>query len=319
MQKIKALIGKIGPTDSAVLIRGETGTGKELVAKAIHNSSPRRSRRFIPINCASIPETLIESELFGYERGAFTGATQTKLGLIELANGGTLFLDEIGDLPMHLQAKLLRVLQEREIQRVGGVRFIPIDVRLIAATNQDLQLAMEKGAFRQDLFYRLNVINILLPPLRDRGDDVKLLINYFLDQYGQKMKKKNLKIELEAMEAMENYRWQGNVRELENIIERIVVLLEGDKISVEDLPSDILQDSDGAASARPRQKGDVYDKANIDYREARQQFETDYIADLLQKTHGNVTEAARLSGISRRNLYEKVEKYGIDINTFKEK
>jgi DNA-binding NtrC family response regulator len=316
MVKIKALIEKIAPTDSAVLIRGETGTGKELVAKAIHRASPRRSRRFVPINCASIPDTLIESELFGYERGAFTGAAQTKIGLIELAHGGTLFLDEIGDLPLHLQAKILRVLQEHEIQRLGGVRLIPVDIRLIAATNQDLQAAMESGAFRRDLFYRLNVINIFLPPLRERADDIYSLIEHFLNRYGQKMRKPHLRIQPDAVRALRDYPWPGNVRELENIIERIVVLLEGDEIRVEDIPSDILVPSEiGEEMALPSARDLSSSKA--DYRAARQQFETEYIIELLRKTRGNVAEAARLSGISRRNLYEKIERCGIDINSLK--
>jgi DNA-binding NtrC family response regulator len=316
MVKIKALIEKIAPTDSAVLIRGETGTGKELVAKAIHGASPRRTRRFVPINCASIPETLIESELFGYERGAFTGAAQTKIGLIELAHGGTLFLDEIGDLPLHLQAKLLRVLQEHEIQRLGGVRLIPVDIRLIAATNQDLQAAMESGAFRHDLFYRLNVINIQLPPLRDRGDDVYLLIKHFLNRYGQKMHKPFLRIQPDAVHALKDYAWPGNVRELENIIERTVVLLEGEEIRAEDIPSDILIGAESEELAGAEKSGAAA-HSKVDYRAARQKFETEYIIELLRATRGNVAEAARLSGISRRNLYEKIERYGIDMNALK--
>jgi two-component system NtrC family response regulator len=315
MQTIKALIAKIAPTESAVLIRGASGTGKELVAKAIHNASHRRLKRFVPINCPTIPETLIESELFGHEKGAFTGATQTKHGLIELAHEGTLFLDEIGDLPLHLQAKLLRVLQEREIQRVGGLKQIPVDIRLLAATNHDLEKAIEQGTFRSDLFYRLNVINIVLPPLREREDDIEPLVEYFLNRFSQQMRKPKMRITPDAMSVLKEYHWPGNVRELENVLERLCVLAEKQTIEVEDIPADLQQLIRELPSATPPRVREIM--PSIEYRSARQQFESYYMTELLRRTEGNITEAARISGMSRRNLYEKVEKLGIDLEQFK--
>lgn len=304
MKKVKELIARIAPTDSSVLIYGESGTGKELVAKAIHQLSPRKNKRFVPINCAGIPETLIESELFGYEKGAFTGATQTKMGLIELANDGTLFLDEIGDLPLPLQAKLLRVLQEREIQRIGGLKQIPVDIRLLAATNRDLKYEMEQGNFRRDLFYRLNVINITLPPLRERREDIPLLIDYFLKKYSRSARNPQIRFSPSAIEALMNYNWQGNVRELENIIERLTVLIDKPMIEREDLPADII-----GVSVSPR--------ISADYRTAREEFERNYIIELLRRTQGNVSDAARLAGLSRRHLYDKIEKYKINLDEIK--
>lgn len=304
MKKVKELIARIAPTDSSVLIYGESGTGKELVAKAIHQLSPRKNKRFVPINCAGIPETLIESELFGYEKGAFTGATQTKMGLIELANDGTLFLDEIGDLPLPLQAKLLRVLQEREIQRIGGLKQIPVDIRLLAATNRDLKYEMEQGNFRRDLFYRLNVINITLPPLRERREDIPLLIDYFLKKYSRSARNPQIRFSPSAIEALMNYNWQGNVRELENIIERLTVLIDKPVIEREDLPADII-----GVSVSPR--------ISADYRTAREEFERNYIIELLRRTQGNVSDAARLAGLSRRHLYDKIEKYKINLDEIK--
>ncbi|MCD6384210.1 sigma-54-dependent Fis family transcriptional regulator [Candidatus Sumerlaeota bacterium] len=303
MRKIKELITRIARTDSSVLIYGESGTGKELIAKAIHNTSTRSNKRFVAINCASIPETLIESELFGYERGAFTGAVKTKMGLIELANGGTLFLDEIGDLSLALQAKLLRVLQEREIQHIGGTRTIPIDIRLIAATNRILDQEIERGNFRRDLFYRLNVININLPPLRERKEDIPLLVNHFLKKYSHTAHRPGIRFSQEAMNALMNYHWPGNVRELENVIERLLVLVDKDCIEEEDLKLDILK---LPASQIP-----------YDYRAAREEFERTYIQELLEHTRGNVAAAARLAGLSRRNLYDKIERYNINVDEFK--
>ncbi len=316
MKAVKQILEKIAPTDSAVLISGESGTGKELAAKFIHKASPRRDKRFVPINCACIPENLLESELFGYERGAFTGASQMKLGLIELAHGGTLFLDEIGELPLHLQAKLLRVLQERLIQRVGGLKEIFVDIRLLAATNQDLHIAIEQKRFRQDLFYRLNVINVEMPPLRERTEDIPLLANYFISRIGPRLRKPDVSITPAAMELLNQYSWPGNVRELENVIERMLVLLDGDTITADGIPVDIRE---GIKVAAPQVSEPVIRTVPIDYREARTRFESEYIRELLEKTSGSVTEAARLSGISRRNLYEKLEKLGIQPDEFKNK
>lgn len=338
MQQVRSLIAKIAPSDSAVLILGESGTGKELVARAIHRLSKRAAQRFVAINCASIPENLLESELFGYERGAFTGADRTKLGLFELAEGGTLFLDEIGDLPLALQAKLLRTLQEHEIQRVGGLRGIPINIRLLAATNRDLLGAIETGHFRQDLFYRLNVISVLLPPLRRHKDDIPQLARHFIARYATK-RGKTISITDAALRRLQDYRWPGNVRELENIIERTVVLLDGDVIDEADLPADL--SGLGTLHARPltppvSKPGErtepsapagfdpvasaVESLVNgaADFREARERFEREFLFQMLQRAQGSVSETARRTGMSRRNLYEKIEKLGIPLDQIKD-
>jgi len=314
--EIKQILEKIAPTDSAVLISGKSGTGKELAARFIHKASRRSDKRFVPIDCACIPENLLESELFGYERGAFTGASQTKLGLIELAHGGTLFLDEIGELPLHLQAKLLRVLQEHEIQRVGGLKQIYVDIRLLAATNRDLQAAIAKGVFRQDLFYRLNVINIKMPPLNERTGDITLLVHYFLAHLGPKLHKPNVSLSPAAMALLAQYSWPGNVRELENVIERMIVLLEGNVIRPSDIPIDIRSGIEVPVSEEIRP---VLKTIPIDYREARVRFESEYLRELLDRAGGSVSEAAKISGISRRNLYEKLDKLGIHPQEFKKK
>ena len=318
LKDVKQILEKIAPTDSAVLINGKSGTGKELAAKFIHKASHRSENRFVPIDCACIPENLLESELFGYERGAFTGANQMKLGLIELAHGGTLFLDEIGELPLQLQSKLLRVLQERRIQRVGGLKQIFVDIRLLAATNRDLSKSIKEGNFRQDLFYRLNVINIKMPPLKEREGDIPLLVHYFLERIGPRLKKENIKVTPQAIDLLKNYAWPGNVRELENVIERIVVLLEGDTIRMEDVPADIRGDA-AVIKASGEEKPTPGISTPIDYREARGRFEREYLSELLVKTGGSVTRAAHLSGISRRNLYEKLDKTGLKPDEFKKK
>lgn len=330
LAEIRRLIDKIAPSDSAVLIVGESGTGKELVARALHKQSKRAAERFVPINCASIPEHLMESELFGYERGAFTGAARTKMGLMELASGGTLFLDEIGDLPLALQAKLLRALQEREIQRVGGLRNISIDIRLLAATNRDLTKAIETEQFRRDLFYRLNVISIALPPLRNRKADIRQLAHYFVKRYAAK-RGKQIAIADAALRRLEDGSWPGNVRELENIIERTVVLLDGDTIREEDLPPDLAGFADSRSRApapthaAPLGLEDALNAAaerlasdSVEYREARDRFEREYLIRVLSHSGNSVTEAAKRTGMSRRNLYEKFEKLRISLDEIKE-
>jgi len=315
IQEIRELIEKIAPTETAVLIRGESGTGKEIVARAIHNKSGR-SGRFVPINCASIPENLMESELFGYERGAFTGADQRKLGLIELASGGTLFLDEVGELPPALQVKLLRVLQEREIQRVGGLRGIPVDIRLLAATNRNLKTAIHEGRFRTDLYYRLNVISLRLPPLRGRRDDIELLTRHFLERFSQKMNRPGMDVSEDALDALRMYRWPGNVRELENVVERTMVLCERPLIEISDIPPDILGKGTPAVGIQAITTPPRVD-SSLPFRDARSKFEKAYVERLLERAKGNIAEAARLSGISRRNLYEKIERLEIDPRKFK--
>jgi len=314
MKEIKQILEKIAPTDSSVLINGESGTGKEMAAKFIHKASFRRNGRFVPIDCACIPENLLESELFGYERGAFTGASQMKLGLIELAHGGTLFLDEVGEMPLQLQAKLLRVLQDHKIQRIGGLKQIHVDIRLLAATNRDLNSDIEEGRFRSDLFYRLNVINIRMPALRERPEDIPLLVNYFIARHGPRLHKPNVGITPAAMELLNRYYWPGNVREMENVIERILVLLDGDMIEPEDIPADI---RNGMALRVVPLPAAPQKAIPVDYKEARGQFETDYLRELLERTGGSVSEAARISGVSRRNLYEKLERLGIRPEEFK--
>jgi len=229
-----ALVSRVGPTDSTVLITGETGTGKELIARAIHKRSTRSSRAFVSVNCAAIPPALIASELFGHEKGAFTGALQRRLGRFELADGGTIFLDEIGDLPPDTQLALLRVLQEREFERVGGTRSIRVDVRVIAATNRDLNAAMAGGAFRSDLFYRLNVFPIEMPPLRERQEDIPLLVAYFVDRYARKAGKIIRNLDGSTLEILQSYAWPGNVRELQNVIERSVIVCETETLSVDE-------------------------------------------------------------------------------------
>lgn len=310
MRELRALIAKVAPTDAAVLIRGESGTGKELVARAIHQQSNRAHAPFVAINCASIPETLLESELFGYEKGAFTGADRPKLGLVEVANGGTLFLDEIGDLPLPLQAKVLRMLQEHEIQRVGGLRPISVDVRLIAATNRDLEEAMRERQFRADLFYRLNVISLVLPSLRERREDIPLLVEHFAARAARKLRRKVPSFGPDALAALERYAFPGNVRELENLIERLIILCDKETIGLEDLPADIrAQDRRLAGPLSSEGKK----PSCLDYRKAREQFEREYFRKLIEATRGNVSEAARLSGMSRRHLYEKFERLGIRV------
>jgi transcriptional regulator with GAF, ATPase, and Fis domain len=234
LQKVLSLVSKVAPTDATVLVTGETGTGKELVARAIHRRSKRGSRPFIGVNCAGIPRDLIASELFGHEKGAFTGATQQRLGRFELANGGTLFLDEVGELPPETQIALLRVLQEHELERVGGTRRIRADVRVIAATNCDLLAAISAGSFRSDLFYRLNVFPIGMPSLRERKEDIPMLVEYFIDRYAQKAGKNITCVSKKTLEALQSYRWPGNIRELQNVIERSMILCETDIFSIDE-------------------------------------------------------------------------------------
>ena len=251
LQMVLERAAKVAPTDSTVLIMGETGTGKELIARAIHKRSKRSERPFISVNCAAVPSSLIMSELFGHEKGAFTGALQRRLGRFELAEGGTLFLDEIGDLPLETQIALLRVLQEREFERVGGTEVLRADVRVISATNRDLQVAIADGAFRSDLYYRLNVFPIKLPPLRERKEDVPLLVNYFVDRYAKRAGKKIKHIQRKALEALEEYSWPGNVRELQNVIERSLIIGETNEFSIDkSWVANEPQQSDSASTVR---------------------------------------------------------------------
>ena len=300
MQKLSRLITQVARTTTTVLITGESGTGKELIARAIHHRGPRRDKPFVPVNPAAIPESLVESELFGHEKGAFTGAHQRKLGRFELAQGGTLFLDEIGLLRPEVQAKLLRVLQEREIERVGGTHPIKIDVRIVAATNLDLKRAVASGAFREDLFYRLNVVPIAVPPLRDRIEDLPLLVDHFIRRYNHECNKRIEALTPDALAALSSYTWPGNVRELQNIVERTVVLVDGPLISAADLPLDL------TISARP---GSTSDKRRVDLNEASDRFERLIVQRVLEEARGNVSEAARVLGLHRNSLKVKLARW----------
>jgi Nif-specific regulatory protein len=289
MQELYRFIAKVATAESSVLLRGESGTGKELAARAIHMNSPRAEKAFVAINCATLTETLLESELFGHERGAFTGAVAQKKGKLEVADGGTLFLDEVGELAPNIQAKLLRVLQEREFERVGGTRPIKVDIRVIAATNRDLEEAVRQGTFRQDLFYRLNVISFTLPPLRERREDIPLLANYFAAESSKRVKRKPVRISPEARSYFVSYNWPGNVRELANVIERAVVLGSTETILPEDLPDALLETAEDAPDTK------FYDAL----REAKKQM----LLNAVQQSGGNYAEAAKLLGIHPNNLH----------------
>lgn len=300
MQEVFDLIRRVARSASTVLIYGKSGTGKELVAKAVHFNSPRRNKPSVSVNCAAIPDTLLESELFGHVRGAFTGAIATKKGLFEEANGGTVFLDEIGNVSPSMQVKLLRVLQEREIRRVGGTETLKIDIRLMAASNESLEEAVKRGDFREDLFYRLNVITITLPDLKDRQDDILLLANHFLIKYSQGEGRVK-SISREAGNLLLKHDWPGNVRELENVIERAIALGNHEEISVEDLPDNIRN-----AGRGPTQNDILSEDVTI------KELEKSYISKILKKTRGHKIRAARILGIDRRTLYRKLEKYNIE-------
>jgi two-component system NtrC family response regulator len=302
MQQVYRLIEKVAPHPSPVLILGETGTGKEMVAREIHEMSPRKSGPFIAVNCGAIPENLLESELFGYEKGAFTGASAQKKGWLELADGGTLFLDEVGELPSSLQVKLLRFLQEREIQRVGGTKTIRVDVRLIAATNRDLKKEIQEHRFREDLYYRIRVIEIHLPPLRERHGDVPELTAYFLQKFSRELHK-SLEMLPEALDLLALYSWPGNVRELENVIERAGVLAEGEIIKAGDLPPEVQLVSPPAESNG--------ESAELGLTERLEMLERDIIKKTLDETSGNQTQAARMLRLHRSSLQYKMRKYGL--------
>jgi len=315
IQEIYKVIQNISASSSSVLILGESGTGKELVARAIHKTSPRRSKPFVVINCSAIAEGLMESELFGHVRGSFTGATQDKRGLFEEADGGTVFLDEIGEISPAIQVKLLRVLQEREVRRVGGGDMRKVDVRVIAATNRDLNELIKTGQFREDLFYRLNVIGINLPPLRDRNEDIPLLAYAFLNKYAERMNKKITEVSLDALQALQHYGWSGNVRELENVIERAVVLSEGPTIRTSDLPAKLLSTNFFLAHA------EEYDLSQFAYKDAKKKalalFHKTYLSNLLEQAQGNITEASTKAGLDRSNFKKIIRKYDIDLKEFR--
>ncbi|SEP41235.1 PEP-CTERM-box response regulator transcription factor [Nitrosovibrio sp. Nv6] len=291
--KVCRNVEKVAPSDATVILLGESGTGKEILARALHQSSARREKRFMAINCAAIPETLLESELFGYEKGAYTGAVKQTPGKIELANEGTFFLDEVGDLPMPLQAKLLRFLQERVIERVGGRKEIPVDVRIVCATHQNLKKLIEEGRFREDLYYRLSEIVITIPPLRERVGDTALLAHHFKNKFSAQERRPSLNFSQEALAAIESHPWPGNVREMENCIKRAVIMADGPIISADDLG---LQAS--ASSTEP-----------INLRQVRDKAERDALMKALARVDGNVVKAAELLGVSRPTIYDLMNRH----------
>jgi two-component system response regulator AtoC len=304
MEKIFDVIRKVSQYKSTVLITGESGTGKELVARALHYNSDRSQSPFIAVNCGAIPENLLESELFGHAKGAFTDAIRTKKGLFEEADSGTLFLDEIGDLPSQLQVKLLRVLQDGEIRRIGESKPIQIDVRIVAATVKDLSKEVNEGRFREDLFYRLNVLPIHIPPLRERKEDIPLLIQHFIGKYNQAMNKDVAGVDHIAMDTLMNYKWYGNVRELENTVERAIVLSEKNNIELENLPAEI-------QNFREEFQMETVPDEEYSIKRASKTLEINLIKKALHKTKGNHTHAARLLEISHRALLYKIKEYGI--------
>jgi len=307
MKQIAKRVLKVAKSEANVIIFGESGTGKELIARSIHRYSPRKNKPFIPLDCVALPTTLLESELFGFEKGAFTGAIKLKPGVFELAEEGTLFLDEISELDPHLQAKLLRVLQERQFRRIGGEKLIKVDVRIISATNRNPERAVKEKRLREDLYYRLNVVPIYLPPLRDRREDIPHLVHHFIKKYNPFCSIDVRGISNEAMHCIKEYLWPGNVRELENVVHRAMSLTDRNTIGLHDLPDDV-QES----------KAELTDEMlhNLKYREAKdkclEQFGKRYVSKLLEKYQGNISKVARAAGISRKTLYRMLENYGID-------
>jgi two-component system nitrogen regulation response regulator NtrX len=307
IRDLKAQIAIAAPTSGWVLITGENGTGKELVARAIHHCSHRHDKPFVEVNCAAIPEELIESELFGHEKGAFTGATAQRKGKFDLAHEGTLFLDEIGDMSLKTQAKVLRILQERKFERVGGSRTIEVDVRVIAATNKDLEEEIRKGNFREDLFYRLNVLPFHVPSLRDRTEDIPALANHFLEHFCSKESREIKTLSPGAMDALTVYSWPGNVRELKNIIERLVIMTADDLISERHLPASI-------RAVRPTMRPAAQSPTDLaTYREAKEEFEKEFILQKLEENDWNISRTAEAIDIERSNLHRKIKSFGIEL------
>src|SRR5213595_2346861 len=302
MEAVKKMILKVARSNSTVLIRGESGTGKELIARAIHNQSPRSSDMFQAVNCAAINENLLESELFGHEKGSFTGAHAEKKGLFEIADRGTLFLDEIAELDVAMQAKLLRALQERKIRRVGGTHEINVDVHVIAATNRDLRAMVSDGRFRDDLYYRINVLSVDVPPLRERRDDIPVLIDYFLKKHTRNTSRLVRGLTPETRRLMQNYSWPGNVRQLESAIERAILLCEGDEITVEDLPLEVRQDAKPAAEGAFKLPPEGINFEDV---------ERNLIIQAMEQTDYNITKSAKLLGLTFRTLQYRLEKFGI--------
>jgi two-component system nitrogen regulation response regulator NtrX len=319
MRQIQDVIKRVAPTTGSVLITGENGTGKELVAHSIHSLSPRYNRPFVEVNCAAIPEELIESELFGHEKGSFTGATQLRRGKFDLAHGGTLFLDEIGDMSMKTQAKILRILQEQKFERVGGSQTISVDVRIVAATNKDLKTEIQRGAFREDLYYRLNVVPIILPALRERKDDIATLAGHFVREFCNAHGRKPRELSPEAMAVLVAYTWPGNVRELKNLIERVIILTteteDGRHVTAATLLAHLKDEAISATLSRTGIEGQgtgAEAQTGRNLRDARQEFEKDFIIRTLKDNDWNVSRTAQVLGIERSHLHRKIKSYGIE-------
>jgi two-component system, NtrC family, nitrogen regulation response regulator NtrX len=315
LQKVQDAIQKAAPSKATVLLQGESGVGKELVARTIHRNSPRSRERFVQVNCAAIPEELIESELFGHEKGSFTGATERQNGKFEQADRGTIFLDEVGDMSLKTQAKVLRVLQEGEVERLGSAKTTTVDVRVIAATNKNLEEEIEKGTFREDLYFRLAVIPIWVPPLRERPEDIALLLKHYLDTLSRENNQKPKRITVAAIEAMKRYRWRGNIRELRNTVERLIIMTAGDVIDVQDLP-DVIRSDKGAARPAAVSGASAAAAAPVGgdagtLRQFKESAERAYLVDKLRENAWNISKTAEVIGTPRSNLYKKLEQYAI--------
>jgi two-component system response regulator AtoC len=308
MVKIFEVIKKVAPTTTTILITGETGTGKELVANAIHSNSPRRKNPFIKINCSAIAENLMESELFGYEKGAFTGAVSSKAGRFELAHKGTLFLDEVGEVPKDMQAKLLRVIQDQEFERVGGLQTIKVDVRLITATNRNLMQDVKEGRFREDLYYRLNVLPIHVPPLRERPEDIPPLTSFFIQKFNRKLDRHIRGLDPAVEELFSSHDWPGNIRELENLIERLVLMTQGETIRMSDLPQELIAAAEVSAALRAADQKKPFKDV---IREKTEEVERQMIIRVLEECEGNISKAARQLGLSRKGLHLKLARYNL--------
>jgi len=312
MRTLHEFIDKVADSDSTVLIQGESGTGKELVARMLHFNSLRRDRPLVPVNCGAIPENLLESELFGHEKGAFTGAMATRMGRFELAHGGTLFLDEVGEMSPPLQVKLLRALQERAFERVGGTKTVRVDVRIIAATNQDLEQAVQEKRFRKDLYYRLSVIPVMMPPLRERQSDVPLLVDHFLKQFNDAKGTSVRSLDTDSMAALCQYDWPGNIRELENLVERLVILKKNGVITPADLPDKIRQSQPAQAAPRTATEPVSFNGTGVDLMKEIEQYENRLILEALRQTNGVTSKAAQLLRLNRTTLVEKLKRKGLD-------
>jgi DNA-binding NtrC family response regulator len=316
IQRIIQLIGQVAGTKATVLIQGESGTGKEIVARAIHYQSERSSRPFVVINCAAIPSNLLESELFGHERGAFTGAVKTKKGRLELADRGTLFLDEIGEMPKELQVKILRVLEEQKFQRVGGMEDVAVDNRIIAATNKDLKQAVEAGSFRDDLYYRLNVIALLIPPLRERREDIPLLVEHFLKKHRQVFKSRVVGVDADALQILTDYPWPGNVRELENTLVRAMILCGSDTIQAQDLPAELSKEGRLGESKIPAHREELKQVKKEAQQKVKEEIERKFIVEALRQGEGNILRSAEKVGMDRRQFQNLIKKYGVSRKDF---